>query len=1101
MKLNIHMYVAQPQKGHYEVSIPWVSQLAQGIKGPSPAQLKEEMMFRLLELVHGGMSPAELDRLIPPESPYLTSMYMEIERQVEVDRPPVRMYATTHIVVGSYKGDDVTRLWLPKVPGTCLALAKVDDMYAMVNHWVRSYADDHMLSNLETLHCNYIGGIEAVEVDLGFPSYHQLKSESGGPKGRLARPETLQQVATNLSHRAEDDSLNPAFGRENMIEDLMEVFTSNHPSNICLIGPSGVGKTALVHEAARRAWALSKTYQERRDVWQSSGDRVIAGMSIIGQWEQRTEAICRELAERKDILFAEDLLGLVRAGRTYSGESNVARFIEPYLEQDQFAVITEATEETYAIARSMAPGFVDKFRRVQVDELSYRDTLAVVSELIRGIEGHYDIRFTADGVETLLNLARRFFKQDAFPGKAVRLVKQCQYDALRVQNELGYGEEILVDPEHVARVVHRQTGLPMTILRPGTGRTPELIERQFRARIFGQPDAIEAVKNLVLSIEQGLTDPDRPLGSFLLIGPSGVGKTETAKALAEDLFGSRERMIRFDMSEFNESIAISRLIGTTRSPDGELTSKVRLQPFCVLLFDEIEKAHPLVLDLLLQILGDGRLTDAAGRIVDFRNAIIIMTSNLGAGTEDRWLGFTEANEHDRHLHYRRAAESFFRPEIFNRIDKVIPYRPLGPESLRKIARRTLQNLLERRGLRQAQVMVDVDEGLIDYLAEKSVDSRYGARTLAHRIERLLISPLAEQLSVHDPSVGLTRVIMTPEGEGVGLELETLQTAPVQAVDPILLDDVGTEPEELVETLSAIQEGVDALLNDPRRDAVQAEYDGLLEQINKAAADGDPTSDFAEALRLRESFISRLDTLERRVQGLLDPRGTGEFLFAPAPEEKKSKTHHIAKIARQLRRQQFWLQTQLDSLANPRAHGATLTYVGLSGPFGDYLKQWHRWLQALAQTLELDMSFNYRVGEKWQGDAEVPSDFGMVTAVSCSSPTPGFERLAALLSGYSWNPRPASEGQHALIFGWTMEGGTSNAGELLARMRNTQMKSREPGAYVEFMTAEGQFEDLRLGVKRTIPEDRGQNLENLFLEIVIARLATPTDSALGSSESE
>lgn len=1094
MKLELQVYLAQPKKGHWEASMPWVAPLAQPIKGPSPAQLKEELMFRTLELVHRGLQPHELDRLVQPEDLYLTSVYLDVERHLDRERPPTRATATTHVVVGTVSG--TPRFWIPKVPGVCLAANRIDDMYAVLNDWAREWADAAMLDDLEPLQTGYIASIDKIEIDLGFPTAESARGDGATrPTGRLRRPQTLHEVATNLSHRAEDASLPHSFGREGLVEELVDALTSPRPASICLIGPPGVGKTALVHEAARRSWKLAKLYQERRDVWQTSGDRVIAGMSIVGQWEKRTEAMCRELADRRDVLFVEDLLSLVRAGRTFSGDSNVARFIEPYLEQDRFAVITEATDETWAIARSLAPGFVDKFRRIQVPELNDRDTLGVVSELIREIEPYQSIRYTADGVETILHLTRRFFRNEAYPGKAVRLVKQCQHDAMRLIIEGDFDDEVLIDPDTVARVVHRQTGLPPTILRPGHGRSARQIRAEFEARVFGQPAAIEAVTGLVVAIEQGLTDPSKPLGSFLLVGPSGVGKTETAKALAADLFGSEDRMIRFDMSEFSESTAISRLIGTTREPDGELTNKVRLQPFCVLLFDEVEKAHPLVLDLLLQLMGDGRLTDAAGRTVDFRNAIVVMTSNLGADNEDRWLGFSSASQQDRFLHYRRAAEDFFRPEIFNRIDRVVPYAPLDSEALRRIARRTLQNLLDRRGLRQAQVMVDVDERLIDSLADRALDSRYGARTLAHRIERQLITPLARKMTSQKTSDGLTRVRIEPDEDGVALQMETLEKAPPIPAEerPVFRDPEWLlDPVNVADHLNHLMTRIERLADDPRIETITEDYERALEAINEAAGgDGQFDVQTAESLRQRENFLNRVHSLQRRAQGLADPSGTGEFILSPAPEERKSAVHHFATIAREVEREYYWLRCQLESLGEGTA-GATLVFTGLSGPYAQFLAAWKRWLEALSNQLELDLSFAYRRADDWVGDTGEPPPTDEWTAFAATALAPGALEIFRLLSGYAWAPQPPSHGQHALLLAAVYDDGFPNAGDLLGLLRSDDWATPEE-PYIEYIIRDGQFEDVRLGRKLPIPDDRATNLQSFVTALIVDRLAVNLDA--------
>ena len=1081
MKLKLQMYVAQPRKGHWEVSIPWIAQLAEPVRGPSPAQLKEEMVFRVLELVHTELRHAELDRVLPLNGPYLTSIYLDVHRRVDADRPEVQMNTTTHVIVGTWQDDPVLRLWVPKAPGVCIALKRPDDMYAALSAWARDWADANAAEDLERLACVYTASLETIEIDLGWPRWDEAEPAASG---RLMRPEALLDVATNLSHRAQDGSLGRAFGRDAIVDELVEAIMSRRPQNVCLVGPPGVGKTALVHEAARRACKLAAAYQERRDIWQTSGDRIIAGMSIIGQWEQRTEAICRELAERGDVLFAEDLLGLVRAGRTYHGDSNVARFIEPYLEQDQFSVIAETTEEKWVRARGEAPGFVDRFRRIQVPELSYRDTLGVTTALIREIEAERRVRFTADSVEALLQLARRFFRQEAFPGKAVRLVRQCQYAAERVAVEDD--ASVRLTPELVAEVVQRSTGLPPTILRPGSGRSYDEVLATFSARVFGQNRAMDVVSRLVVTIEQGLTDPARPLAALLLVGPSGVGKTETAKALAADLFGSEDRVVRFDMSELSGPAALTRLIGTPQQPDGELTSRVRLQPFCVLLFDEVEKAHPLVLDLLLQLLGDGRLTDASGRTADFRNAIVVMTSNLGASSEDRWLGFQDAAR-DRALHYRRAAEEFFRPELFNRIDHVVAYSPLGPEALRRIARRTLQNLLQRRGLQQAQVMVDVDEGLLDYLVKHSIDPRYGARTLANRIEQTLVAPLAAELTAWTPGASLTRVALTPSDDGIAIDLQAIELAPATA-KPIATTAPASDRAAIIAELAEITRATTRLAEDPRRNTLVVEYDRILREINELDSSSPQYRAMADDLRRHESVLNRFDKLERRVAGLQDARGTGEFIFALPTDDraKKAHAHRWARIAKEIRNDVRWAQCQIDDLATGGSVGATIIVTGVSGPYAGLVARWARWLRGLDEALEMEALWAENRDGKWWPTDTLTAD---ATGFAMSALAPGAHPLLQSFQGYCWSPRPPSHGQHALVAIRVIDHAAPQADrlvELLAEPRNEQ------GLPVEFVEREGQIEDLRTTISHPIPEERGNS--RFAVALAFSRLTAVSEGA-------
>jgi len=1118
--MKLKMYLAQIKQGQYEASIPWIAQLAQPIRGPSPAQLKEELMFRALELLHEGIAPRDMDRLLPPANLQVVSVYVEVERRTEVARAPSTVSTVTHVIIGRWENDSIDHLWMPRMPGVCLALRSAEEVYAATSKWVSHWAERNLVEDLSSLECPYWGKIEEVEVDLGFPeSIPSERAESMG-KGRLRRPAALSQVATNLTHRADDDALSDAYGREEFVERLIEVMTSPKPVNICLVGPPGVGKSSIIYQAVKRVFTMQKLYQSRRDFWETSGDRIIAGMSVIGQWEQRVSTIVEELSERGDILVLQDLLGVVRAGRTYQGDSNVARFIEPALEQDRFSIIAEATEDAYAMARAMAPGFVDKFRRLHIPELGWKETLGVINELVRHIEGGHDtVRFTPDGVETVLGLTRRFFKQDAFPGKAVRLTKQCEMAALRRYHESPRDLEQVVDAGMVAEVFQQQTGLPRAILEPGTGRTPTEVREAFDRRIFAQPAAVDVVSGLVLTIEQGLTDPNKPLGSLLLVGPSGVGKTETAKALAEQLFGSDERMIRFDMSEFNTPMAISRLIGTPSRPDGELTGRVRLQPFCVVLLDEIEKAHGDVHDLLLQVLGDGRLTDAAGRTVDFRNAVLVMTSNLGAGSEDHWLGFHEKVRSDRFLHYKRSVEAFFRPEFFNRIDHIVPFNPLGHSALRRIARRTLRTLLERRGLRQAQLMVDVDEALIDYLIEGAVDPRYGARTLGRRIERALITPLASRLTTHQTEEGLTRVsvrVGDREEERIALDLQVIKRAPQQALapsSPMTSEDkaapqwvgedgarTALDAQQLVDALHRVSAMLDSLEGRKEIRALSREYHSILEQFNDPEQQEDvlEEGELAERLRQREVVLKRLAVLRARLDSVLDPRGTGEYVFPIAQEIDRRKQRAWSSLVSQLEHELLWLEVQLRSLLTREADSATLVVTGLSGPFPPLLSLWLRVLRAIDEVFSLDLTMVELSGGKWRPLGEREDNR---QAIAVSTEAPGLFALFDTLEGYAWSPRLPSHGQHALALLSNFDSGVVSQDELISMLEAGEFdtsKERGEEACIEFIEQRGQLEDVRLGRFLPIPEDRATNLQQFALRLVMPRVASSGAGVYGES---
>lgn len=1104
MKLNLNIYVSQPQKGHFRASVPYVESLAQPVEGTSPAELKEELMFRTLELVHGAMNPAQLDALIAPQSVQLVNVWLEIERQVDPQRPPVSMNAWTHVLTGRFAGDDNVHVWIPTVPGECFAIEGMGDVYEGTRAWAEAWAEENNLSDLSVLEAGYPARIEVLEADLGFPAADPREEQDAVPGGRMRRPEALVQVATNLTHRAEDGGLRRAFGRQKLVDELVEVMTASTAAHVCLVGPSGAGKTAIVEEAARQTFEMQQVYQQRRDVWQTSGDRIIAGMSIIGQWEQRATAICEELDERGDVLVIDDLLGLVRAGKTYQGDSNVARFVEPYLEQGRFSVIAEATEATFEAARLEAPGFVERFRRIQVPELDFESTLAVVTDLVRALEAQQRVRFTPDAVEAILRLSARYFRQEAFPGKAVRLVRQCFTAAVRHLTE-ETDLEARIDPELVARVVHRQTGLPLRLLVPGRGRTPDQVEEAFTSRVFDQPEAADVVTSLIVATEQGLTDPARPLGSFLLIGPSGVGKTETAKALAHELFGGQDRLVRFDMSEFGEPSSATRLIGTAREPDGELTGRVRIQPFCVLLFDEIEKSHPMVLDLLLQLLGDGRLTDAAGRTVDFSNTVVLMTSNLGAGSEERWLGFTEKGERDRQLHYRRAAEEFFRPELFNRIDRVVPYRPLSSETLRRIARRTLRELLERRGLRQGQIMVDVDRRLVEHLVTGVVDRRYGARTLAHRIEQKLITPLARKLAGHDSEAGLTRAVLGPDGDGgMELSLRTLSEARraderppgVELfIDRVDGDSIEGAPQRLHTRFDYLIEALEACEQSEERAHIDATYAKALDELNSYAAAGSPIpNDVAERVRQRELFREQFRELRASLEALVDPDQTGEWEIPDFEQFDKSKLHRWSERADEIFGRLTWVRCQMRALAGCDADSATLIVEGLSGHYHELLLRWRRWLESFAEAFDVNLAEAGWSSEGWRAleDGDDEKMRGM-SALAVSAEHPAISAAFEALAGYLWAPKPPSHGHHGLVLVTTRPlspsaPGSSDVSALIDALdARDRAASRGEELAIEFILRDGHLEQPRLQNRLPLPDVRG-SAAGFAASMIFGRLA-------------
>ncbi|HEU4534279.1 MAG TPA: AAA family ATPase, partial [Polyangiaceae bacterium] len=522
--------------------------------------------------------------------------------------------------------------------------------------------------------------------------------------------------------------------RDGLVDRLVDELGTREGAALVLVGPPRDGKTAVAHEFARRLHAWNGRHGLRRDVWRVDGNRFIAGMKYVGQWEARAREMLRELAETGDILYLDDLASMVQAGRTGKGDTNVAQFLAPALAKGGLTVLAESTPERLAWAREEAPGFAQLFRAVALEPMSARASLPVLLGALRDLEGEAERlvapqRMTPSALEATLRLADRFLPNEAFPGKAVRLLRATLDRAVEPTPARDGGFERRYGPGDVQAALQQRTGLPEFVLDPARALTREQIRERFRDHIAGQGEAVDALADLVVALQQGLCDPDKPLGTFLFVGPTGVGKTESARALARVLFGGPERMVRFDMSEFAEPYAVARLIGRPGDPDGELTAALRAQPFCVVLFDEIEKAHPRVFDALLQLLGEGRLSDAAGRLSDARQAVIIMTSNLGVREAASHAGFVRAAGDATRAHYLDAARRFFRPEFFNRIDRLVPFRPLDPEALRRVVEQQLGELLGRRGIARANLLVEVEPATLDALVERAYDPRFGARPL------------------------------------------------------------------------------------------------------------------------------------------------------------------------------------------------------------------------------------------------------------------------------------------------------------------------------------------------------------------------------------
>ncbi|MEZ4433697.1 MAG: AAA family ATPase [bacterium] len=800
--IHLPVMVSVDKRGVHDVLLPGIA--SRVWRGVSLAELLDDVALHLMEVIP-SMAPAEMPRM---------RLCPDVElRRVKVTariggtpRKPVLWTGRLSVVVTRWKEDGFYTCVAPRLGLDAFAVERTGWLEEGLGRFVEQWAEGRELEpgDMEPFECRGYEYVEVLEVDTELPTVlpsrpakrpkpkkkarglRKTRAEKRGEKAkrRLVPPRTLRQVGVDLTHRAIDGRLGRTFGRDAIVADVMQRL-ERPGAAVLLVGPSGVGKTAIVYEVARRLAARGEALHARTDVWAVDGNRIIAGMSVVGAWEQRCKEMVAELDARQDVLFVEDMPALVHTGRTSHSETNVATFLEPHLARGELRIIGECTAERLEATREEAPGFFSRFAVVQVPELAERETLMVLVDAVRAIEAREAVRVEPEVLEGILALTRRFQRRQCHPGKAVSWLERLVSDHHAVERD-DYGRRVL-DRERLVDFFARRTGLPRFVLWEQQSRPFDEVAAHFERRIIGQPAASRAAAEIVCVLQQGLDDPERPLATMLFVGPTGVGKTETAKALAEYLFGSGDRLIRFDMSEFRDPWSMARLFGDRWQPEGELTRKVAQQPFSVVLFDEIEKAHPRVFDAFLQVFGEGRLTNAAGRTTDFCNTILVMTSNLGVREAERAVGFAELRGSGEARHFTQAAEAFFRPEFFNRIDRIVAFRSLGRADLGPLIKRILAAVLARRGLRRSGVMVEVEPELVELLVDEGFDPRYGARSLRRALEQRLTVPLARRL-VSQPVDRTTLVQLYRFGDEIGMDVWSLDDAIEAPAAADVIDD-------------------------------------------------------------------------------------------------------------------------------------------------------------------------------------------------------------------------------------------------------------------------------------------------------------------------
>ena len=607
----------------------------------------------------------------------------------------------------------------------------------------------------------------------------EVRQRARRPDGKPPRPPTptLARIGVNLGDQARAGDLERAVERQDVVSQLTALLTGKRRQAVAVIGPPGVGKTTILNEVAHRIAHQSKDPADARPVFFVDASRLVAGENWFGDWQRQTLDVLEECEVADVVWFVGNLLPLLDAGKNIASEQNVAMLMKPALAGHRLTIVGEGSTAAWSQLSLRDAGFARLFTAFRVDEPGSDQAQRILAGVAEERAQTLGLDITEAALAATSELSRRYASTGSPFGAAAHLLRRVAEAAVA-----DGGRRL--DRSAVVRHFCAETGLPEFLVRDEVPLPEDEIRAAFARRLIGQDRAVSLMTDLVTVIKAGLSDLGRPLGSFLFVGPTGVGKTETAKALASFLFGTDQRLTRFDMSEFSGWDAVTRFLGS-RDEEGKLVAAVRRRPFSVVLLDEIEKASPAIFDLLLQVLGEARLTDEAGRSADFRNVVVIMTSNLGVDTLKRAVGFDAGSLADRYKsHFLAEAQRFFRPELFNRIDHIVPFLPLQTSAIRDITAREMDKFLGREGLRQRKVELQIADGVLLWLAERGVDERYGARPLKRVIERQLTSPLARALA--DASSEQPRTIrVRPEGDALAFEPGPSRTKAVEGERTLL----------------------------------------------------------------------------------------------------------------------------------------------------------------------------------------------------------------------------------------------------------------------------------------------------------------------------
>ncbi|MEX1142683.1 MAG: ATP-dependent Clp protease ATP-binding subunit [Thermoleophilaceae bacterium] len=694
---------------------------------------------------------------------------------------------------------------------------------------------------------------------LSGPGGRQRQGAQAGQQGEGKKSsKLLDQFGRNLTKLAAEGKLDPVVGRETEVERIMQILSRRTKNNPVLIGEPGVGKTAVVEGLAQRITSGEvPELLKNKQIYTLDLAALVAGSKYRGEFEERLKKVMKEITQRGDIiLFIDELHNLVGAGAA-EGAIDAASILKPALARGELQTIGATTLDEYRKYLERDSALERRFQQIRVDPPSIEETVQILKGLRDRYEQHHRVGITDESLAAAAELADRYISDRFLPDKAIDLIDEAasrariksmtsppvyreleeEIETTRRDKEAAIeaqefekaanlrdterqltnkkrdleeqwrsgesGERPDIGEEEVADIVSMWTGIPVFKLTEAETQKLMRMEEELHKRVIGQNAAIEAVSKAIRRSRAGLKDPKRPTGSFIFLGPSGVGKTELGRTLAEFLFGDEEAMVRIDMSEYMEKHSVSRLVGSPPGyvgydEGGQLTEAVRRKPYSVLLLDEIEKAHPDVFNILLQILEDGRLTDSQGRTVDFRNAIVIMTSNVGAAhiAKNTEVGFTVGDEtgvsyDEMKTRIMSELKKVFRPEFLNRIDEVIVFHKLAKDEIKEIVELLLKRI--RESLAERELSLNLTDDAADLLVEKGWDPSMGARPLRRAIQRYIEDPLADEVLAQNLHPGST-VEVERAGDGDDREVKITIAKPARKREAVGVGAKGGDDE-------------------------------------------------------------------------------------------------------------------------------------------------------------------------------------------------------------------------------------------------------------------------------------------------------------------